>query len=36
MSRISRVKWQELEDAFLLGDLDEEAFCKSKTRKEPF
>lgn len=30
MSRISRVKWQEVEDAFLQGDLDEEAFCKSR------
>ena len=30
MIRMSRLRWKELENAFLAGDLDEEAFCKSK------
>lgn len=30
MNKMSRMKWQELENAFLAGDLDEESFCKSR------
>ena len=30
MNKMSRVKWQGLEDAFLSGDLDDAKFCKSK------
>ena len=30
MNKMSRVKWQELEDAFLSGNLDDAEFCKSK------
>lgn len=30
MEKISRTKWQELENEFLNGELNDEAFCRSK------
>lgn len=30
MDKISRTKWQELENEFLSGELNDEAFCRSK------
>lgn len=30
MEKISRTKWQELENEFLSGELNDEAFCQTK------
>lgn len=30
MDKISRTKWQELENEFLSGELNDEAFCQTK------